>query len=163
MANVMSNVARGRMRQYYDSVDSNLVIATGPIQSTANAALLVVPIETTGIEGDAALVDYDDLSALLAAANNEQTTLGRKTITDTATGASVQDDTNERLDLDIPDQTWTAGAGAAISKLTIDYDPDTTAGTDTTVVPLTFHDFAVTPDGSDITAQIAATGYYRSQ
>jgi len=30
------------------------------------------------------------------------------------------------------------------------------------VVPCTLHDFAVTPDGSDITAQIAAAGFYRA-
>ena len=39
---------------------------------------------------------------------------------------------------------------------------DTTAGTDANIVPLTMHDFVVTPDGSDITAQIAAAGFYRA-
>ncbi len=39
---------------------------------------------------------------------------------------------------------------------------DNTAGTDANIVPGTLHDFAITPDGSDITAQIAAAGFYRA-
>lgn len=117
----------------------------------ANDALIIVPIETTGIEADATLADYDDLAALLAGASNEQTTMGRKTVTSVTV---TVDDTNNRLDLDIADQTWTAATGNAISALLICYDPDTTGGTDSTVVPMTKHDFAVTPDGSDVTATV---------
>jgi hypothetical protein len=42
------------------------------------------------------------------------------------------------------------------------YDADTTGGDDSNIVPISQHDFAVTPDGSDITAQIAAAGFYRA-
>lgn len=162
MASFVFNVARGRLRQYYDSIDSNLVIATGPIQSTANSALIVVLLEATALEADATLADYDDLSTLIAGASNEQTTMGRKTLTDSDIVASGQDDTNNRLDLDIPDQTWLATAGNAVGKMLVCYDPDTTAGTDTTVIPLTAHDLTMTPDGTDFTAQIPAAGFYRS-
>jgi hypothetical protein len=37
-----------------------------------------------------------------------------------------------------------------------------TPGADSTFIPLTKHDFVVTPDGSDVTAQIALAGFYRS-
>lgn len=150
--NFVFNVAKGRMRQYYDSVQQNLVIATGPIQSTANSALIIVPLETTGLEADATLNNYDDLLALLAASNNEQTTMGRKTVTDAALSASAQDDTGDWLQLAIPDQTWTAATGNAIAKLLVCYDGDTTAGTDANIVPLTAHSFDITPDGSDVLA-----------
>jgi hypothetical protein len=153
MANFVFNVARGRVRTYYDNVDTN---------SPAASALIVVPLESSGLEADATLADHDDLAALLAGTSNEQTTVGRKTLTDTELDVSAQDDTNNRLDLDIPDQTWAGATGAAIGALVICYDPDTGAGTDSTLVPLTKHDFAVTPDGSDIVAQINAAGFYRS-
>lgn len=40
------------------------------------------------------------------------------------------------------------------------YDSDTTAGTDANIVPLTCHPFAITPDGSDVTA--AVTDFFRA-
>jgi hypothetical protein len=30
------------------------------------------------------------------------------------------------------------------------------------VIPITWHDFVVTPSGTDIVAQIAATGFFRA-
>ena len=67
------------------------------------------------------------------------------------------------MDLDIPDQTWTAiAAGDGWNDLVMAYDSDTTGGTDANVVPCTMHDFVLTPDGSDITAQIAAAGFFRA-
>lgn len=100
----------------------------------------------------------------MAAANDEAdfTNYVRKNVTTTT---PTVDDTNNRIDIDIADQTWTAAGGGTnntLSKLLIVYDPDTTTGTDSTVVPLTAHDFVVTTDGSDLTAQIAASGFYRA-
>ena len=44
----------------------------------------------------------------------------------------------------------------------INLHPNTTGGTDSSIIPLTCHDFAVTPDGSDIIAQINAAGFFRA-
>jgi len=69
------------------------------------------------------------------------------------------------VDIDIPDQTWTGLANdgtGAISKFVTAYNSDTTGGTDANIVPMTHHDFAITPDGSDVTAQIAAAGFFRA-
>lgn len=148
MGDVVFNIALGR------------VVAYAALPAAADA-LIVVPIETSGIEADATIRDHNDLSALLAAANNEQTTMGRKTIS--ASIVITVDDTNNRVDVDIPDQTWTAASGNAISALLICYDDDTGAGTDANIIPLTKHDFVITPDGSDVTAQIAAAGFFRAQ
>jgi hypothetical protein len=91
-----------------------------------------VPIETTGIESDATLKDYANLSVLLAASNNEQTTIGRKT----ATGVvATVDNTNDWVDIDADDPVWTATSGNAISALLLCWDGDTTAGTDANIVP----------------------------
>lgn len=125
----------------------------------ANDALIVVPIEATGAETDSTLKDYDDLASLLAGTSNEQTTLGRKTVTSVTV---TVDDTNDRTDVDAPDQIWASATGNPTAALLWCYDPDTTGGTDSTVVPMTKHDFAVTPDGTDLTAQVATAGLARA-
>ena len=115
-------------------------------------ALIVIPIVASGVESDSTLVDYDTVSALLAGSTNEQAVMGRKTLTNVTVSI---DDANDRVNIDADDVTWTAATGDPISDLLIAYCPDTTAASDSTMVPLTWHDFAITPDGSDITATIS--------
>lgn len=156
MADFVFNIAKGRVGSYVQQVKDG---------SPADSRLVVVPIETSGIEADATLKDYDNLSTLLGGASNEQTTLGRKYVVAGDITLTV-DDTNERLDIDMSDITWSAGTGNAISALVVCYIPDGNAAggvsADTAVVPLTKHDFVVTPDGSDIVAQINAAGFFRA-
>ena len=147
MADFIFNISKGEFKKYCK------------LDGGANDALIVVPIEATGVEADDTVNNYDDLAALLAAANNEQTTMGRKTISSVTI---TVDDTNNRVDCDVADQVWAGATGNAVSDLFFGYDPDTTAGTDSSIVPLSWHDFSVTPDGSDITAQIAAAGFARA-
>lgn len=155
MADFVHNIGKGRVAELYNRVDTN---------DPANSALIIVVIDANG-DTDATMRDRDDLAALLGGTANEVTNTGyaRKTLTDADLVAFAPDDTNDRVDLDIPDQTWTGvAAGTAWTDLLVCYDPDTTGGTDSAIVPLTNHDFAVTPDGSDITAQIAAAGFFRA-
>lgn len=126
----------------------------------ANDALLLIPVEASGVEADATIVDYDDLQALFAGSSNEQTTMGRKTISASIT--ITVDDTNNRTDIDIPDQIWTGATGNAISDLILAYDNDTTGGNDSNIVPMSIHDFSSTPDGSDLQATIATAGILRA-
>jgi hypothetical protein len=131
----------------------------------ANSALIIAVLATSGLESDATLKDFDTLSAVVAGTTNEvtNTNYARKTLTDADLSAFAADDTNDRVDLDIADQTWTAvAAGDGWSKLIVCYDSDTTGGTDANIIPLTAHDFVVVPDGSDITAQVASAGFYRA-
>lgn len=156
MANLVFNIALGRTAELYNRVDTN---------DPANSALIVLAIDAAG-DTDGTMKDRDDIAALLGGTANEVTNSGyaRKTLTDADIVAFAPDDTNDRVDLDIPDQTWTGvAAGTAWTDVIIAYDADTTAGTDAAIVPCTLHDFAVTPDGSDITAQVAATGFFRAQ
>ena len=142
MANFTFNIAKGRVVEFYNRVKSN---------DPANSALILVPIETTGLEADSVLIDKDDLAALLAGATNEQTTMGRKTLTDADLAAlPAPDDTNDRFDISLPTVTWTAASGNPISKIAVCYDSDTTAGTDANIIPLTMFDFVQTPSGADI-------------
>jgi hypothetical protein len=142
MANKVTNIGKGRF-VYYAGLPAT------------NDALIAVVLEATGLEADDALQDYDDLAALLAAASNEQTTMGRKTLAGVVVNVN---DTTNIASIDCNDITWTAATGNATGKLVVCYDPDTTGGTDSTLIPLTLHDFSVTPDGTDITVQIDSAG-----
>jgi len=142
MANIVFNIAAGRVVELYNRVESN---------DPTNSALILVPIETSGLEADATLADADTLAAVLAGTTNEQTTMGRKTLTEADLAAlPAPDDTNNRYEVSLPTVTWTAASGNAISKILVCYDSDTTAGTDANIIPLTMFDFAQTPSGADI-------------
>jgi hypothetical protein len=152
MANVVFNVAKGRVVELYNRVKSN---------DPANSALILVPLETSGLVADATMIDYDDLATLLAGATNEQTTMGRKTLTDSDLAAlPAPDDTNDRYDISLPTVTWTAATGNAISKILVCYDSDTTGGADSAIIPLTLFDFAQTPSGADI--QMVSGVFFRA-
>ena len=155
MADLVFNIAKGKVAEYAARVNAN---------DPTNSALIVVAINTTAT--DATLRDLDTLAAIEADANTAEVTntgYARKVLTDAGGITVTVDDTNDRVDVDIPDQTWTAvSAGTAWTDLVICYDSDTAAGTDANIVPLTLHDFAVTPDGSDLTAQISASGFFRA-
>lgn len=154
MADFVFNIAKGRVAELYNRVDTN---------DPSNSAFVIVPVDV-GAVTDATLRDMDTLAVVLAGGVTERTTGGwnRKTLTDSDLSAFTPDDTNDRVDLDIPDQTWTTVTTGAVTDLIICYDNDTTSGTDANLIPLTLHDFTVTPDGSDVTAVIAATGFYRA-
>jgi hypothetical protein len=155
MANFVPNIALGRVAELYNRVDSN---------DPTNAALIVSLWAVTG-DQDASIRDADTLAAIEALGSVAEialTNYARKVLTDADITAFAPDDANDRVDLDIPDQTWTALGAGTVTDLLIAYDNDTGAGTDSNIVPLTWHDFAVTSDGSDVTAQIATVGFYRA-
>jgi hypothetical protein len=152
MANIVFNIAKGRVAELYNRVKSN---------DPANSAIIIVPIETSGLEADSVLIDKDDLAAVLSGATNEQSTMGRKTLTDSDLASfPAPDDSNDRMDLSLPTVTWTAASGNAISKLLVCYDSDTTGGTDSSIIPLTMFDFVQTPSGADI--QMTTGVFYRA-
>ncbi len=152
MANIVFNIAKGRVVEYYNRVKTN---------DPANAALILVPIETSGLESDAVLIDKDDLAAVLSGTTNEQTTMGRKTLSDAELAAlPAPDDTNDRYEVSLPTVTWTAATGNAISKVLVCYDADTTGGADSAILPLTLFDAAATPDGNDL--QLTSGVFFRA-
>ncbi len=156
MADFVFNVAKGRIAEIVNRINAN---------DAANSALVILVLATSGLESDATLKDLTTVTALVAGTTNEVTNSGyaRKVLDDTSSITVTVDQGNDRVDVDIPDQTWTAvAAGDGFSKLVIAYDNDTTGGTDTNIIPLTAHDFVVVPDGSDITAQIATAGFFRA-
>lgn len=126
----------------------------------------IVLIKT--VQADATLRDHDTLAAVLGA-NTEAdfTNYVRKT---GVTGTITVDDTNDWVDVDVPDQTWTsagnsgtaAGSGAGnniLVKLITYYEE---AAADATRIPLTAHTFDASTDGNDLIAQIASSGFFRA-
>lgn len=152
MADGVFNIAKGKIA-YYGGLPA------------VNDALIVVLLKATGLVADSVMVDYSDVAALLAGASDESDTTNY--VRKTAASVTVTvDNTNDRVDIDMADITWTAlgssGATQGIGKLIVAYDPDTTTGTDSSLVPLTYHDCAFTADGTDFVATIAAAGFARA-
>lgn len=149
MGNIVFNQAKGKAAEWAARVNAN-----DPTNS-----ILVLEAINAGAATDATLMDYDTFAQIEGDANAAEVTnsgYARKTFDQTGGITVTVDDTNDRVDVDVPDQTWTAvAAGSAWTDLVIGYDSDSTAGTDANIVPMTLHDFAITPDGSDITATIA--------
>lgn len=134
------NIAKGKVAYYATLV------------GTGGARLLVVPIEASGLEAEATLKDYTNLSALLAGSSNEQTSnMTRKAVT---SAIATADNSGDKMNADCADVTWTAATGNAVGALVICFDP-TGSSADTALIPLTKHDWAVTPDGTDLTATIS--------
>ena len=115
-----------------------------------NDALILVPLEATGLEADATLAGYASLGALLAASNNEQTTMGRKTLSGVTVNTSASP-----VVIGASDVTYTAPTGNAVGAVVICYDPDTTAGTDSDLIPLGKWDYTLTPSGADVTVALS--------
>jgi hypothetical protein len=156
MGDVAANIAKGRTVELYNRVKSN---------DPANSAFVLIPI-TRGTVTDAQLRDADTIAAVLALGGGitERTTNGwtRKTLTDADLAAvPAPDDPNDRYDVVLPSQTWTAVAlaGGATTDLLWGYDSDTTGGTDANIVFVGSWDFPITPDGSDVQANPGAASW----
>lgn len=141
MANFTFNIAKGRVAEFFNRVDSN---------DPANSAIVLIPLAVGDTQAN--LQDLDDVATILAGTPNEAgASWGRKTLTDAQLSALTPDDTNDRMPASIPSVTWTAPTtGQDTVALLVAYDSDTTAGTDSNIIPLTYHDFAVTADGNDV-------------
>ena len=142
MANYTFNIAKGRVNEFFERVNNN---------DPANSAIVLVPLSASGSEAEAQ--DYDTLTAVLAGTANERTSGGwvRKILTDSDLAAFAPDDTNNRGASALPQVTWTAPTtGNDTTGLLVCYDPDTTGGTDSAIIPLTHHDFVNATDGHDV-------------
>lgn len=151
MADGVFNVSKGRGAEFHERVNNS---------DPTNAALVVVLLATSGLVADSVMKDYATLADVTGGASDEatNTNYARKVLTDADVAAISVDNTNDWVVADAADQTWSSVANdgtGAISKLLFCYDSDTTGGTDSGIIPITYHDFVVTPNGGNITAAIA--------
>lgn len=144
MADFVFNNGRSRLREKIVDGDGLIII------------LLKVD------EADDTLNNYDDLAALLAGANTECdfTNYARKTIANGAITVTV-DDTNNRLDVDFADQTYTAAGGATNNNI-VSAIICVDGANDAARIPVSKHEFVVTTDGTDLVLQLPADGFFRS-
>lgn len=121
-------------------------------------------------EAEADLIDHADLASLLAAGNTEATFTNYERVGEShtyqVTGIAVTDDNvNDKVDVDMDDITWAVAGGATnnnLLKLIVLYNSGGATPADTDLIPVAHHDFTVTTDGSDITAQVSAEGFARA-
>lgn len=155
MANIVFNRGLGRGTEWAERVNGN---------DPAASEIVLMVLATSGVESDAVLRDKDTFADVVSGATNEVTNSGyaKKVLDNTSSITVTYDDTNDRVDVDFPDQTWTAvAAGDGWNDIVVGYDP-VGSQTMSDILPHTLHDFVVTPDGSDITAQVATAGYFRA-
>jgi hypothetical protein len=126
-----------------------------------NTKILVYLYQAT--EAEAALIDRASLAEIKAPGTNTEATFTNYAPKTGLVGAYTVDTTNDRVDVDITtDQTWTAAGGATnntLTKLIVLFED---SASDTGRIPLTHHDFNVVTDGSDLTAQFNAVGFFRA-
>jgi hypothetical protein len=147
MSSLIPNMAKGKVA-YYAGLPA------------ANDALIWVLF--TGTETDDNIRDADHLTAVIATALDEATFTGYSR--QTATGVTVTvDDTNNRVDVDCNDPSWSPTSAQALTRIGLFYDPDTTTGTDADLIPLFIDDFALTTATSGTLGYtVAASGFYRA-
>lgn len=155
MSSFVFTSALGRIASFAMLVRDTAVTTTSP-------TLLVVPIETTGIESDTNMRQRDTLADILAQSTNEQTTAGRKAIN---SGITVTvDETAFTQTCKAPDVTW-SGANSAGNQVTAFiwcYLPDRSSTNDALAIPLTKHDRLWAPDGQPFILS-GPNGFYQGQ
>jgi ABC-type transport system substrate-binding protein len=144
MATITFNVALGRAA----------ALAALP---AASDALILIPLESSGLEADSVLKDKDDFAAVVAGTTNEQTTVGRKTLSSVTVTVN---DTLDRVEIDAADVVWTSPTGNAIGAMVVVYDPDSGTGTDADLIPVTKADVTWSPDGTTFT--LAISDFFRA-
>lgn len=136
------NISKGRQAEFFNRVDSN---------DPANSAIILVPLNVGGTAAQGR--DFDDLAAVLADVNfDEVTTNGwaRKTLTDADLAALAVDDTNDRMPSTLPAVSWGSPTATTVVQILVCYDSDTTAGTDSNIIPISAHAVNLIPDGNAI-------------
>jgi len=142
MADIVFNIAKGRISEYFNRVDQN---------DPSTGVITLVPVS---VAGTVANVGHMDSLDLVLAVTTERTTSGwaRVELTDTEILTTNYDpnDTDDRMDVSIPEVSLGSPTADAIVGILVCYDAVTGSGTDANIIPLTHHDLAVTGDSSEV-------------
>lgn len=143
MSAVQSNVTLGREVELYNRV----------LNSDPTNAVFTLVVLATGGDTLNDLRDHDTLAAVLAGPSNEVTNAGYSRIEfdNTDLVAYAVDDTNNQILLDLPLATFggpNIAAGDVWDIGLVCYDPDSTGGTDSAIIPITAHELRI--DGTAI-------------
>jgi hypothetical protein len=150
MADLTFNIAKGRVVELHNRVK---------VGDPAAARLYAIPVDVAAVS-DATLRDLDDFAAIITAGVTERNANGwtRVTLAAADLTAIAVDDGNDRFPVDIIDLALGTPTAGASTDVIICYASVSTP-TNAQLLPLTLHDFAITPDGSVVTATVA--DYFR--
>lgn len=146
MANLVCNIALGRWAELFNRVK---------LGDPSAARAYIIPI-AAGAVTDATLKDCDDFAAMVTAGVTERTANGwnRKTLAAVDLPTLTPDDTNDRMAVDIADQSWTPTTPAdTVSDLVVCY-ASVASPTNAQLLPMLVLDYVVTPSGATETANI---------
>lgn len=154
MADFVYNIAKGRVNELFNRVDLN---------DPAASAIYVIPVDVAAIT-DATLKDLDDFAAIITAGVTERNAnnWNRKTLDDTVLGPFAPDDVNDWYAVTSAAYLWTPGPTAGNATDLILCYASVGAPTNAQLMPILQYDFAITPDGSDVQANINASGLFRA-
>lgn len=165
LTNIVFNIAKGRVGELYNRVK---------VGDPATARLFLIPIDINTCPDETAR-DADDVAAIVTGGAVSRATAWANALygialapADLTTLAANLDDANNWLDLDIPTDPVFNGSGAGVAAannsthLIVGYSTTTAPANLNQITPLTLHAFAVTTDGSSITAQVDPEGFYRA-
>lgn len=143
MADGVFNVGKGHVAEMF--------------RASPNSGILLM---LSAAEADSALQDRTDLSDLLGAAGNtEATNTGYSRKTGIAVTVTI-DQSNDRVDVDMADQTFSSVAsGGTWDKAVFAHER---TASEAGRIPCTHQDTTITPDGSDITIELNASGFFRA-
>jgi len=113
---------------------------------------------------DAVLQDFDSLADIVANGAVEATFTGYARVAQTTVTSGPPDDTDNSWSVDSPDVVWSPRSAQNIVRIACFYDPDTTTGTDSDLIPLFADDFVMTtPTSGTITYVVNALGWGKAQ
>lgn len=156
MADLIPNESLGLSRRYIQNVENNSPVAA---VLRIHAWVIGATDETLRDMTGNSVAAFEAIASVAEATNTNYANIAM----DDADITITVDDTNNRVDVAFTDQTFTSiGAGDVWTDITISYDAD---GTDTDANSEVLHvlDFAVTPNGGDITVDFPAVSYRVSQ
>lgn len=125
-----------------------------------NARGIVLLLKANEAEDD--LLDHDDLASLLAAAGNTEANFSNYARKTGLTATITVDDVNNRVDCDMPDQTWSSAGGGVDNNLTKALVAYEETASDAGRVVISHHDFIKTTDGFDMTLEFDSVGFARA-
>lgn len=151
MPAVTPNIAKGRAVELAHRINNN---------DPANSVFVLVALVSTASLD--VLKDYDTLAAVIADANTAEATntgYARIVLDNTDSITVTVDDVGDLQFVDFPDQAFgPVNAGDDFTHLLVGYDPDSTGGTDTAIVPVNISDFDISPNGGLVNVIVAAGG-----
>lgn len=145
------NIAKGRFAEFYNRVKSN---------DPSTSAFVAVAVNTAA--SDATLKDLDTLAAVLADSDTDELNnsgYSRVVLTDSDLDPLSPDDSGDVMTITVPTLNFgEVEAGMDATNIIIGYDANTGSGTDADIIPVSCHEYAVSPNGTEMTATVGPSG-----